>query len=100
MELRSTLRAFARYVARRVRDGSSVRRAAFRRIYTRNAWGSKGSVSGSGSESEFTASLRVTLPDLLRELGVRSVLDAPCGDFNWMQGVDLRSEWNPLPCAA
>jgi SAM-dependent methyltransferase len=26
---------------------------------------------------------------LLRQLGVTSMLDLPCGDFNWMQHVDL-----------
>jgi hypothetical protein len=29
------------------------------------------------------------LPGLLRRLGVRSMLDVPCGDFNWMRLVDL-----------
>ena len=29
------------------------------------------------------------LPALVKELGVRSLLDAPCGDFNWMRHVDL-----------
>jgi hypothetical protein len=29
------------------------------------------------------------LPALLAELGARSLLDAPCGDFNWMRQTDL-----------
>lgn len=29
------------------------------------------------------------MPALLRELGVDSILDAPCGDFNWMRTVNL-----------
>jgi SAM-dependent methyltransferase len=29
------------------------------------------------------------LPGLLKELGVRSLLDAPCGDHRWMASVDL-----------
>ena len=29
------------------------------------------------------------LGELIRELGITSVVDAPCGDFNWMQDVDL-----------
>ena len=45
------------------------------------------SLSGSGSTLEQTGELRSQLPGLLNELGVRSVLDAPCGDFNWMQHI-------------
>jgi len=30
-----------------------------------------------------------SLPSLLKELGVRVVLDAPCGDFLWMQRVSM-----------
>ncbi len=29
------------------------------------------------------------LPKLLREIGATSLLDVPCGDFNWMSHVDL-----------
>ncbi|MEM9203117.1 MAG: class I SAM-dependent methyltransferase [Actinomycetota bacterium] len=29
------------------------------------------------------------LPQLLRELGVTTMLDLPCGDFFWMKSVDL-----------
>jgi SAM-dependent methyltransferase len=32
------------------------------------------------------------LPDLLQTLGVRSLLDAGCGDFNWMRQLDLALE--------
>ena len=36
-----------------------------------------------------TAPLRRRLPGVLRKLGARSLLDAPCGDFHWMRHVDL-----------
>lgn len=36
-----------------------------------------------------TEVIRRVLPDLLQRVGARSLLDAPCGDFNWMQHVDL-----------
>lgn len=29
------------------------------------------------------------LGELIRELNIQSVVDAPCGDFNWMQDVSL-----------
>jgi hypothetical protein len=32
------------------------------------------------------------LPALLEELGARTLLDAPCGDFNWMKDTSLGVE--------
>jgi hypothetical protein len=34
-----------------------------------------------------TYALREHLPTLLKQFGIRSLLDAPCGDFNWMRHV-------------
>lgn len=45
--------------------------------------------SGKGSTLEATEVVRALLPDLFRRLGVRVFLDAPCGDFHWMQHTDL-----------
>lgn len=45
-------------------------------------------VSGRGSTLERTATIRRELPALFRELGVRSVLDAGCGDFHWFQMME------------
>ncbi len=47
------------------------------------------SVSGTGSSLAQTAGLRRRLPLLLEHLGVRRLLDAPCGDRHWMRGVQL-----------
>ncbi|AOY97561.1 hypothetical protein BKK79_37115 (plasmid) [Cupriavidus sp. USMAA2-4] len=65
--------------------------AVFTEIYQNNHWGSPESASGSGSELHRTFHLRRELPYLLREFNIRSLLDVPCGDFNWMQQVDLSS---------
>lgn len=54
-------------------------------IYARNAWGDGESRSGGGSALCATEALRLELPQLLRDYGIRSVLDAPCGDVNWMR---------------
>ena len=61
----------------------------FERIHETNLWGADTSVSGVGSELDATAAVRERLPSLLRELGVRSMLDAPCGDHRWMAHLDL-----------
>lgn len=45
--------------------------------------------NGPGSTLAATAALREWLPDLFARHGVKSVLDAPCGDWHWMRHVDL-----------
>lgn len=46
---------------------------------------------GKGSTLATTYHLRAELPNLLSRLGVKSLLDAPCGDCNWIVHVDLGS---------
>lgn len=61
----------------------------FRAYYSGNKWGSTESKSGKGSTLAATQQLRPILSALLQELEIKSVLDVPCGDFNWMKHVDL-----------
>lgn len=61
----------------------------FDEIYKRNLWGSQESVSGSGSELSNTKKLREELPFVFAKYNIKSMLDIPCGDFNWMKEVDL-----------
>jgi SAM-dependent methyltransferase len=61
----------------------------FSRIHRRNLWGANETVSGEGSTLARTKALRAELPRLLREIGAKSLLDASCGDFNWMRQIDL-----------
>jgi SAM-dependent methyltransferase len=63
--------------------------ARFTRMYETNLWDDTESRSGSGSSLASTARVRAELPELLRQLGVRRLLDVPCGDFHWMAHVDL-----------
>lgn len=44
---------------------------------------------GRGSTLAATEEIRAELPALLNELGVKFLVDAPCGDFNWLSSVDL-----------
>ena len=51
-----------------------------------------GSISGGGSDLTIsTEVIRKILPKLLEKLNIKKMLDAPCGDFNWMKEVDLSS---------
>ena len=61
----------------------------FARIYQTNLWFDAESRSGTGSNLDVTAQLRASLPHLLRRLNTRRLLDVPCGDFNWMNHVEL-----------
>jgi SAM-dependent methyltransferase len=61
----------------------------FTRIYTKSSWGDHESKSGAGSGIARTESLRPALTRLARDLEIRSLLDLPCGDFNWMRHTDL-----------
>jgi len=62
-------------------------------IHRNNYWGSDKlttsstyeSHSGSGSTIEYTENLRRQLPKIMIDFNVKSVVDAPCGDFNWMK---------------
>jgi len=64
----------------------------FAPFYTENRWGDDESVSGPGSSLARTAKLRRELPALLREIVARTLLDVPCGDFNWMKDTPLGVE--------
>lgn len=70
--------ATSAYAAFRLRRG---RHARFIEDYQHN--------SGAGSDLASTRHLIPALPPLLREYGIRTMLDIPCGDFLWMQRVDL-----------
>jgi hypothetical protein len=92
--LKSTLKKIIRYPRRRRNfesilgtfDGIEDR---FTAIYKRNAWafGSDESISGAGSSLAYTENLRNKLPELFNRFCIKSVFDAPCGDFHWMRFV-------------
>jgi hypothetical protein len=64
-------------------------RNIFTDIYRSNFWADAESVSGRGSTIARTEVIRASLPVLLESVGAKTLLDAPCGDFNWMRYVDL-----------
>jgi hypothetical protein len=52
-------------------------------------WCSDESRSGEGSTLKQTEVIRAEFPRLVATYQLQSVLDIPCGDFNWMRTVDL-----------
>lgn len=61
----------------------------FTEIYEKNLWKYNESISGSGSDNEQTKKIINEVGELLDKIQINSVLDIPCGDFKWMQKVDL-----------
>ncbi|ARV59320.1 hypothetical protein BZZ01_12405 [Nostocales cyanobacterium HT-58-2] len=61
----------------------------FRHIYQKNHWCGPDSVSGEGASRSQTQQLEAELPALLKTLQVEVLLDLPCGDFSWMQFINL-----------
>ena len=86
---RAPVLAAIRFAERRNEFAGLDLAARFDLIHRTNLWGAASSVSGLGSELAATAKLRGELSGLLHRLGVRTLLDLPCGDFTWMAGVDL-----------
>lgn len=65
----------------------------FSDIYRRRAWGEDcESVSGPGSSVARTSSFRAAIAILLTEIKAKTLLDAGCGDFNWMKLIQLDLE--------
>ena len=62
-------------------------RKRFTDIWQKNAWGHPETRSGAGSSRAQTEKLRTRLQEILQGLGVRSLVDAGCGDLNWMQSL-------------
>lgn len=61
----------------------------FTSYFAGNTWGGKESVSGQGSDAGQTRIIVRALGVLLRELGIRTLLDVPCGDFHWIKDADF-----------
>lgn len=63
--------------------------SVFSDIFNANEWKSVESRSGKGSALETTQNIRRKLPGLVKRLSVKTFLDAPCGDFNWIRLVEF-----------
>lgn len=60
----------------------------FTDIFIKNKWNDSESVSGMGSNTHATKTIREELPKFFSELEITSLLDIPCGDFNWMKQLN------------
>ncbi len=60
----------------------------FSDYYRSNGWGDDETVSGVGSRLDATINLRAQLPLLLEQFEIKSILDSPCGDYNWFRRIE------------
>ncbi|HEY1473056.1 MAG TPA: class I SAM-dependent methyltransferase [Pseudolabrys sp.] len=67
--------------------GAGDPKEIFTNIFQKNWWNNSESRSGWGAELKRTESIRSALPEFARRHFVHSLLDAPCGDYHWMQHV-------------
>jgi hypothetical protein len=80
----------SRYYEKLARSGREPEpESVFRDIYRRHHWSGSDSASGAGASLDQTRELRRSLPALLSELGVATMLDLPCGDYGWMRTFEL-----------
>lgn len=77
------------HFANRAAQGESLSIVdTFQQIYDTQHW-SPLALSGEGASDAQTATLREALPALFQRFEVRTLIDAPCGDFGWMRAIDL-----------
>lgn len=68
---------------------NTLRKVVFKQIYKRNFWDGDESISGKGSSMQETEKIRSSLKKIISSYNIKSIADAPCGDFYWMRHVDL-----------
>lgn len=70
----------------------------FTTLFRNNLWLSSESVSGSGSSKEQTKWIIPQLEKIIEAFDVKTILDAPCGDYNWMRFVSFPIDLNYIGC--
>jgi len=73
-------------------QGVNASEEVFSDIYETGYWFSGESYSGDGSDLRETEVIRRELPQLLREYEIKVMIDAACGDLNWIKTIDLPIE--------
>lgn len=61
----------------------------FDQILKKGEWNSAGTICGNGSTMDYTENLRQHLSGLLQTYSIKSMFDAPCGDYSWMSKIEL-----------
>jgi glycosyltransferase involved in cell wall biosynthesis len=59
----------------------------FTQVHRENYWGGEDSLSGPGSDVIQTTIIKNKVSDIIATYKIKSIVDAPCGDFLWMKDV-------------
>jgi hypothetical protein len=70
----------------------SENKQVFTSLYEHFGFGSEESRSGPGSTLEETKDLRDKIVNLIKERNIKSIVDIPCGDWNWMKEISNNFE--------
>lgn len=65
----------------------------FTTIFQRGGFLGSELISGPGSSLASTAKLRAELPSVFRSFGIKRIVDAPCGDMNWMRHLEYNFDF-------
>ena len=69
-------------------EGKEIKNV-FSEIHESKYWNEEGSISGTGSDLSQTKTIMGEINKLVVDYNIQSILDIPCGDFNWMEKVNL-----------
>jgi 2-polyprenyl-3-methyl-5-hydroxy-6-metoxy-1,4-benzoquinol methylase len=61
----------------------------FSKVFEANGFHGDQSLSGRGSDLDQTRTIELEIPKVLEEFQIKSVLDVPCGDQNWIQRINF-----------
>jgi SAM-dependent methyltransferase len=78
----------------RLKNQGKDAKEVFSDYWSKNHWKNSESKSGDGSTLLYTVHIRREIPLLIKRLQATSMLDAPCGDFNWFKEVKFGQEVN------
>lgn len=68
------------------------RQDVFTHIYDTNDWSDPESISGVGSSLKMTQGIREQLPRFFNDWKIKTVVDAPCGDYHWFKDMEVDIE--------
>jgi hypothetical protein len=63
------------------------KKTVFDKVYEDNLWHDADSRSGTGSNLVQTQVIRRKIPEIIKQYGIKTMLDVPCGDYFWMKEI-------------
>ncbi|OWP85211.1 hypothetical protein BWK59_01325 [Flavobacterium davisii] len=82
-----------KFIQRKLSFSKLFYKYKFKKIYENDGFNiiNKGAKSGSDSDLIQTKIIRKEIERIINNYEIKSILDIPCGDFYWMNKVNLKS---------